>query len=174
MGLSFTLWQILADTMASVEDVRNLAIQGMDSQRWKTPEGRRNDTTITPDPDSPQVTQVALPLQTTPHSLPHRLDVLEQQLASEFKAPLTRLLPSLEKPLAVHLQSSSDSLVKYIDDVRGLVRLWNSILQQVEAMMSVQLDGRELRQKIDALQSDVDDARDGILHGPREYTGFGV
>ncbi|KAF8491416.1 hypothetical protein JB92DRAFT_3006159 [Gautieria morchelliformis] len=158
------LWQILIDTMDSVEDARNLGVQGMDSQRWKTPEGRRNDTPITPDPDSPQLTQVALPLQMTPHSLSHRLDVLGQQLASEFKTPLTQLLPSLEKSLAVHLQSSSDSLGKYIDDVRGLVRLWNSILQQAEAMMSVQLDCRELRHKIDALQSDVDDARDGILH----------
>jgi hypothetical protein len=158
------LWGILLSLMESVEDVRKLALQGMDSQRFKAAESRQNNTPITPDPDSPQFPQVTLPLQMTPHTIPERLDVLGERLSSEFKPALAQLLPSLEIPLSVHLQSSSDSLVKYMDKVWGLVRLWKAILLQAEAMTAVRQDACELGHKIDALQNDVDDARESILH----------
>lgn len=159
------LWSVLNDIVDNVEEVKKLAFQGMDGQRWKVPEGRRNDAPITPEPDSPQLIHVSLPLQMTQRTVLQRLDVLRQQLFSEFKAPLTLLLPSLEKPLSVHLQSSSDGLIMFIEDVQGLGCLWDGILQQAEAMMTVQQDGQGLGHKVDALQSDVDDAREGVSRG---------
>ena len=157
------LWGILLNIMDGVEDVGTLALQGMDSQRWKAAESRRNDTPITPDSDSPHLPQISLPVQLTPHTIPERLDVLRQRLSSEFSPALAHLLPSLETPLSVHLQSSSDGLIKYVDNVHGLVRLWEAILAQADTMTAVQQDACELGHKIDALQNDVDDVRESVL-----------
>ena len=161
------LWDALISIMDDVEDIEETVLQAMDSQRWKAAESRRNDTPITPEADSPQFPATSLPLQLTPHTCPQRLDAVEHRLSAECKPALSRLQPSLEKPVSAHLQSSSDGLVKYIGSVRGLVRLWDSILKQVEAMTIVQRDGHELEQKIDALQNDVDDAREDILRADK-------
>ncbi|KAF8592354.1 hypothetical protein K439DRAFT_1400097 [Ramaria rubella] len=159
------LWIIINDIMDGVENVKKQALQGLEGQRWKGSEGRHNEMPITPDSDSLNFSQTSLPVTSAPNALLLRLDALSQRLAVEFKTPMNQFITCLEKPLSLHFQASSDGLTKLLHHVQGIVQMWDEVIKQAEAMMTVQRDGQDLLHKVEALQTEVDDSRQAVLHG---------
>ncbi|KAK7061475.1 growth arrest-specific 2-like protein [Favolaschia claudopus] len=153
------LWSLMDSHLNDLEEVRRELGEAMEKHRWQQ---ELNANGAPPTPDS-----FSTPLPTeSPHAESiKRLDGLDARLNQEVDVPLAALSRTLEAPLKDRLLRSSAGLKKFLEQVRQMAGLLQSIKNQAAAMGTVRDDFNDLQMRIDDLKLRVDTGVEDVLAG---------
>ncbi|KAJ7873259.1 hypothetical protein B0H14DRAFT_3560051 [Mycena olivaceomarginata] len=153
------IWNLMDANLNELEDIRREIGEAMEKHRWQQ-ELNANGAPPTPDSFS-----APLPADSPPTESVKRLDDLSAKLTREIDIPLAALSRTLEAPLNERLSRSSAGLKCFLEQVRQMETLLQSVKSQAAAMGTVRDDFNDLQTRIDDLKMRVDTGIEEILAG---------
>ncbi|KAF8211424.1 hypothetical protein K438DRAFT_41193 [Mycena galopus ATCC 62051] len=153
------IWNSMDANLSELEDVRREIGEAMEKHRWQQ-ELNANGAPPTPDSFS-----APLPADSPPTESVKRLDDLSAKLTREIDVPLAALSRTLEAPLNERLSRSSVGLKHFLEQVRQMATLLESVKNQAGAMGTIRDEFHDLQARIDDLKMRVDTGIEEVLAG---------
>ncbi|PVG03610.1 hypothetical protein CPB86DRAFT_748944 [Serendipita vermifera] len=91
------------------------------------------------------------PWPETPEGVSSKLNSLATNLPSEIHDPLKRLKGSIGQPVAASLNHGADAIGQYLENMKGMARLFYKVKEQADAMSEVRRDELNLESRIEGM-----------------------
>ncbi|KAF7355063.1 Growth arrest-specific 2-like [Mycena sanguinolenta] len=153
------IWNLMDGNLSELEEIRREIGEAMEKHRWQQ---ELNTNGAPPTPDS---FSAPLPTDFPSTESVKRLDDLSAKMAQEIDVPLAALSRTLEPPLNERLSRSSVGLKNFLEQVRQMAALLESIKNQAAVMGTIRDEFNDLQTHIDDLRMRVDTGIEDILAG---------
>ncbi|KAF7301507.1 Growth arrest-specific 2-like [Mycena indigotica] len=151
------IWNIMEDNLSELEVIRRELGEAMERHRWQ------QDLNTNSFPPTPESFSAPLPSDNPPAESVKRLDELDGKLVQEVDAPLASLAKTLEAPLNERLLRGSSGLKQFLQQVRQMAGLLESVKNQATVMGVVRDDYHGLQTRLDELKARVDAGIQDVL-----------
>jgi hypothetical protein len=137
------IWSSIGDTWKQLDAFKVELADRMDRAKW-VPIGQDL-------PARSPLPRDTSPWAETPEGVSSKLDSLSANLPSEIHSPLNRLKGSIGQAVTASLSHGSDAIDQYLENMKGMARLFSKVKEQADSMSEVRKDELNLESHIEAI-----------------------
>ncbi|KAJ7228915.1 hypothetical protein GGX14DRAFT_615808, partial [Mycena pura] len=165
------IWALMNSNLSQLEEIRRDTGEAMEKHRWQ------QEIAVDALPPTPDSFSTPLPADSPPTESTKWLDELSTKLEQEIDIPLSALSKTLETLLKERLLRSSAGLKQFLEQVRQMVNLLQSIQNQSIAMGVIRDEFNGLQMCLDDLKMRVGSGIEEVLASrlvESELSNFGT